>query len=608
MRALNVYDPADLGIAFEESGQSAIGRHLFQETLGRLPSRERPRGWTSGVDLRIRSEDTFALALPWVLLADGARFLVNSGWSVSFETQRKLALGRLPPSPRMLILAPTPAHLPDTEADAHLTELDAVLRECDPLLQIGENIAVTHDWASFVGAATAQHWDLFYYYGHATGDGSKTRLLIDGKGERFAETPVANLADALANMPGGPPALAYVNCCQGDAGGHLGVGSTLGQVVCAVLTNRTIAEIEVARRQALELWRMLILEGAPPHDAVSRLRSNLAGQGLSFRYVRWMNLVLHRGYLDWVATPYAAAADEPFPQGWRMRVDRDEESHLILSELGISEDCDDRQHRENPCALSYLWYSEKDNGLTHFADRLLDDIRTALVPAPVVQLRPSYWPQLHGSGTDSLAKPRPSRVLEDMLLGAAGVQSLGAIGAKLRIDGGIQDEQELILVVLHQFEYLVTPGELGAYALWWNTRVDVLQRQNLRPVVLLSVPVRESEDGIALEKGLRLGAPEEKRGKLSWLTGWLRPRSAEDGLKRAHLKNLHLTSIGYLPPLTEDQLKEFLERHGLFERPDVAGKALRDVLSETRGRYDPTVEALVHFEDRVLDATISQGY
>jgi len=49
------------------------------------------------------------------------------------------------------------------------------------------------------------------------------------------------------------PLLVYVNCCQGDAAGYLGIGRQVN--VPAVLANRTKAVISAARAQAMSVWK-----------------------------------------------------------------------------------------------------------------------------------------------------------------------------------------------------------------------------------------------------------------------------------------------------------------------------------------------------------------
>ena len=105
--------------------------------------------------------------------------------------------------------------------------------------------------------------------------------------------------------------LVYVNCCQGDAGGFLGVGMQLADFVPAVMTNRTVAMVSAAQAQALAFWENVLLKGIAPHKAVTRLYRGMEDLNLSAVDVRWMTPVLHCGYDTWRANPPEPPPPEP---------------------------------------------------------------------------------------------------------------------------------------------------------------------------------------------------------------------------------------------------------------------------------------------------------
>ena len=114
-------------------------------------------------------------------------------------------------------------------------------------------------------------------------------LFADQQGQ-VKDTPLPDLAAALQNLPEhGRPKLAYINCCQGDSGGLLGVGRQLLPHIPAVVTNRTTAFIDAARPQALAFWESLLLKGEAPHRALSATHARLGGLGLTTADIRWMS-------------------------------------------------------------------------------------------------------------------------------------------------------------------------------------------------------------------------------------------------------------------------------------------------------------------------------
>jgi len=120
------------------------------------------------------------------------------------------------------VIVPQPAGVRDTEAKAHLHELEEMLSQADHHFYQGKHLHVVRTWEEFQTQVMKQHYDLLYYYGHGISDIHHSRLVFaSGKTNVRKDVPVADLATFLRQTPGGPPLLAYVNCCGGDAGAYL---------------------------------------------------------------------------------------------------------------------------------------------------------------------------------------------------------------------------------------------------------------------------------------------------------------------------------------------------------------------------------------------------
>jgi hypothetical protein len=268
---LIAFQPAVIDDILDERGQWELGRHLYRETLARC-DRDLPA--EADIQLRVQTEDEHILRLPWTLLARDTTFLSMTGWSMAFGGRHQGRDCELPPSPHLLVVMPELRNMPDTQADAHVTELEQRLSLVDPRFRRCAHLHVVQTWDEFQKSVQERHHEVFYYYGHGVGNVAHSRLCFACGNERD-DRPMADVATHLRQAEGGAPLLAYVNCCQGDAGGCLGAGRQLLGLVPAVVSNRTVAYIDAARKQALQFWQATLLEGKPPHEAIARMYSLL---------------------------------------------------------------------------------------------------------------------------------------------------------------------------------------------------------------------------------------------------------------------------------------------------------------------------------------------
>jgi CHAT domain len=353
VQALIGYQPDDLQMVYDERGQLQVGRYLYTQIFGVLDATERRRLRDTSVDARIVTEDEHLARLPWALLVDESVFLSTVGWSVALSHTLPHEDYELPPSPRLLVIAPQPVGVGDTKADWHLEALETLLGGADPLHVRGQHLRVVETWEAFTQAVTAFRPHVVYYYGHGIGNPQTSRLVFaSAQGNSRLDKPIADMAACLRQQPDGPPLLVYLNCCQGDAGGLLGAGRVLGEQVPAVITNRTIARIDAAHGQGIALWRSILLDGAPPHTAVAKMHRNLIAMGLSFSNERWMTPVLHGHYSTWRANPPRPRSRLEYDPHWRLKFDR-------VKQFGQVYYLTTQMLRERrPRSLAYVWYGQ----------------------------------------------------------------------------------------------------------------------------------------------------------------------------------------------------------------------------------------------------------
>ena len=122
--AIVAFNPDDLK-TMNERVQLNLGMVLYQQTIGRLPESEQDRLNTEKVIvLCIITDDEWIASLPWNLMADKGKFKCPIGWSVSISSKKSNDICELPPSPRLLIVAPQPTNEPDTNGKDHLEDLE----------------------------------------------------------------------------------------------------------------------------------------------------------------------------------------------------------------------------------------------------------------------------------------------------------------------------------------------------------------------------------------------------------------------------------------------------------------------------------------------------
>ena len=302
VEAIVAFNEDDLK-TMNERVQLDLGMYLYQQTIGRLPESEQDRlNNEKNINLRIITNDEWLASLPWSLMADKGKFKSPIGWSVAISCKITDDICELPPSPRLLIVAPQPTDEPDTNAKDHLEDLEDLLSSHDQLLSSDNHIKIVETWEEYVQAVKEFQPQMVYYYGHGSFVDNQTRLIFaQGKKHKKIEKPIYDFSLCLHQLEP-HPLLVYLNCCQGDAGGFLGAGMNLGDFIPTVITNRTIAYIPASQKQAMSIWKNILLKAFAPHEALSFLHTEMDLEELSIADIRWITPVLHCHYKEWKAT------------------------------------------------------------------------------------------------------------------------------------------------------------------------------------------------------------------------------------------------------------------------------------------------------------------
>lgn len=552
------YDAQSIASIFDERGQLELGQHLYVQTFGRLskPETERLRAEES-VELRILTEDENIGRLPWALLADRGVFLSASGWSIAHSSHLKYRDHTLPPSPTILLVLPQPTDRNPTDAERHREALEEALP--------GHTVLVARTWEQFVELSAEYMPQVIYYYGHGTGDWNNSRLLFAAEvDQRCVEKPVADVAAHLRNLQGGPPRLAYLNCCYGDAGGILGAGRQLGDFVPAVITNSTAARIGAAQEQGLSVLRSVLIKGNPPHTAVADIRSNLSRLDLTFKDIRWMTPVLHCHYDKWTAhlpRPRSRLARDPY---WHLKVNRSNQFSIVHSNTTRM------MRHHSPPALAYVWYGEEGQGVSVFNERLEVELRE-LLPSLKFRTINLDWP-MHFED--------PAVDFEYMFTAALGDRRIKSIDD---IPQCIADEfygkgGEPTLLYISNKQPLrpsvFSPGELKRFLEWWEHRfVGALSETKMFAVLGISFILKNAEK-------------ERPLFKKSKISSW-------------YFNRMSFQVLEELDDLAVKDLVECLMINRVELPPDRLKITLKNVLGRSKGRYEPTVEMLKDVEQVV---------
>lgn len=453
---INFFDVGDQGFLREyldESLQLNIGSKLFSETFGKHSDKfdtSRP------AHVLIVSEDEFILRLPWVLSAFNGFFLSKAGWSFSIGMRDILEQTELPPSPRILVLAPEPVTQAPTGRDGHIAALRRLVEHHDDQYRSDTHFRAVFTWEQFQGSLQHFKPDVFYFYGHGIGDADRMRLVLENTTSEAEDVPAIDVSHQLQRA-GIQASICYINCCMGASGGLLGAGHQFLQATPAVVTNSLVAFSRTAQSQALEFWQEVLVLGSTPESAISKVYARSADFGLTTKDARWMTPILFRGYANWLSNPLQVKLNYPHDPHWGVRLDR-------LPQTGQAYYQVKRMLREcDPSTLVYIWYGKQGQGVDTFYDRLTVELQ-ADAQSKFVELR-LWWPDT----CDHL-----DRSFEEILLSCLEINDLSYVPASLRAKAaGGENEGLLVLVRFSSLDHtsVIKPSSIRLFLEWWDMTV-----------------------------------------------------------------------------------------------------------------------------------------
>ena len=562
VQALANYQPEQLAVAFDERGQMEIGHYLFSQIFENIhPCQLKPEDHAQ-VDLRIVTGDEHIARLPWVLLAHGGHFLSSEGWAVSLARTCRVRDCALPPSPRMLVVAPEPADMPGTRAKSHLETLEYRLSLYDHHLSLGDHIQVTYTWEQFRQLLDEFKPHIAYFYGHGVGNLDRSRLVFaTGAQQRRVEKPVADFAQCLRELED-PPRLVYLNCCSGDAGGFLGAGWQLGECTPAVITNRTAAHIDAAQAQALALWQSILLDGLPPHVAMTKIRAKLADLDLTFGDARWLTPVIHCHYADWKSTPPQRVDPLEHDPHWHLKLNR------VMQFGTVSYQTRQMLRERRPRTLAYVWYGQAGQGIDLFHKRVRVELQEDLATyTHFLEVRPE-WP---------MDLDNPSRSFADMMCEAFDEHSLQDIPRCIRADTRGATGRQTLVYVRHQpvrSTKVMNPQTLKAYLRWWDQEFVPLLKDRTYALLTVSFEVKN---------------PARFH------------KTVEPYLYDLELPGTIVRLLDEMEQLGKKDLFEFLQTHNIRLPRRHKDRILQEILEQTEGHYEQTISALRRLVNRALD-------
>jgi hypothetical protein len=553
---------------FSQRGQMHIGRQLSSQIFG--PDGEEKNRWLLNkiVDVHIVSNDEEVAALPWSLLYSGKLFLTTNTWSVALSGLKENCRDTiLPPSPKILIIAPTPLDALDTQAIGHLQDLESLLSAGNRLHRRGEHLQSVESWSDFVTKVKDYQPDVLYYYGHGEGTRDSSNLIFAFPDRTEHKVPVADFAHVLRQMGEHAPVVAYVNCCQGDAGGLLGVTGQLSDFIPAVITNCTTAYVEAARKQALSIWKDILIEGKPPHEAIANTRTNLSEIGLSFRDLRWMTPVLHYSYRRWSYTlpPRKGAATN---LRWRHKLDREDQFNRVLNRVEVNFD------KGKNKSVAFMVYGRPGQGIQEFYDRIEAELPEKLKFELLEIIKPDWPPEF----VDNYHLSFSERICRAFDIG-----DLDEIQAKVEAELCKRSPTSTVMFIRH------TPIDLGldqamferhlkrlrVYLDWIDAFLVPAVPPNVRLIIAISFILPECSEFTPLAEAL------EKDSRL------------------AKLQFLVLKELG---PIERPELESFVDDNDI-RLPKFSNRDhIEEILNATHGVFEDVLERVKHLREHAWES------
>jgi len=556
VRAITEFDETWLMTHMGEAAQYELGSYLYRQLFGSA-SPTMVQGQSGRLTIFIRSEIPFIAMLPWSLLAHHGVFLCNVGWSMLLSGKPPVGTVELPPSPHILILAPQPDGVAQTGSKAHLESLEELLSSVDRHHISGQHLNIVTHWSDFVDALPVFQPHIVYYYGLLEKVNDRTVLVCADDENQRLERNGEELASALADA-GELPLLAYFNC-PGSPRGQVQLMNELESLIPAVAVTRTAVSNDLAHKQGMTFWRRILLDGKPPHVAVTetRIRTDTLGPQLD---TRWATPMLHASYARWLFQPPKAPGRLERDPHWHIKLDRVSQfSQVFLQTYEMFQE-------RKPRSLAYLWYGGQDQGIELFHQRLRVDLQEKLKNVIVFEVQPE-WP------ADMV---QPHRSLSDMITQAFRVESLDQVPARIRTFARGAPGREVLVYVRHlpiKSGHIFHPHFLKTYLEWWD--VTFIPHLPKRAFALL---------GISYE----VKNPARFRKLLV----------EKEGLPDLEMRDTVFQLLDELDKIIKQDLLRFIKTHNIRLPEDRKNSILDEIIMTTGGIYERVLEELKELEAR----------
>lgn len=316
-----------------------LGEHLFENTL-------RPC-WQAILNqptrrLRIATQDSFLRKIPWPLLRPPNNpTLVETEWTIALESPHGTTKLEVRRPRRILAVMPRATGEPTGWKD-HKDELEKLAR---PVV----DVEIVRTWEGLKIALQNDGAEILYFFGHGKVDPSNelAHLLFDPEDGRPDPIDFHDICKAMRTLPPkNRPQIAYFNGCFSSYARRCISGSELEQTIPAVITNRSRANTDWARQQALTFLDQ-VLRGSDPEEAMGhayrrgdgRCRDSAKIFGptpeLTVAYSAWLpNSEPSPLRGDWKSTLDREKAFAYFAQRTRRMVDRKQKGPLCLAWIG----------------------------------------------------------------------------------------------------------------------------------------------------------------------------------------------------------------------------------------------------------------------------------
>ncbi len=257
---------------------------------------------------RLHLRDATLLSLPWALMAEGADWLLDDGWTFELaRAARPRKSVRLPGPCAVLVIAPR-ATGGNLDPVPHFDDIEDVLTRAWPLVGrrgVAQHLELARAWSEVRRLLRTRKPDIVYFYGRASMTGGAPTLRLDLAGDGHEDIPLGELLDAL----GGRARALYLNT---DSRRPLSLAQVdTSALPCVIAPTRPAGGIEGDAAGAQWLW-MMLKQGLDPVaalQAVARERSTL----------RAATMCAHTRFDEWITD---VAPSEDCSGRARLRVDR----------------------------------------------------------------------------------------------------------------------------------------------------------------------------------------------------------------------------------------------------------------------------------------------